>query len=171
MVRDARAKARRAGARFFFTWNINEFVLWETEPADASWQGQKYRSWEVTQVHREVHLDLPMTVHAVRVWLDDFLHEFARIVHGDAVIGHKSPDEKFIEALESSLRLPIQLTLEAVSERYRKPRFRPRSTAGCGRNKAGSSTTTRTASATTSNGPLSLPATTWSTSWSSTRRC
>jgi len=124
VVRDARAKARRAGSRFFFTWNVNEFVLWETELTDASWQGQKYRSWEVTQVHREGHLDLPMTVHAIRVWLDDFLHEFARIVHGDAVIGHKSPDEKFIETLESSLRLPIQLTLEAVAERYQKPRSR-----------------------------------------------
>lgn len=31
VVRDARAKAQRAGARFFFTWNVNECVLWDAE--------------------------------------------------------------------------------------------------------------------------------------------
>jgi hypothetical protein len=30
VVRDARGKAQRAGTDFFFTWNVNEFVLWET---------------------------------------------------------------------------------------------------------------------------------------------
>ena len=30
LVRDARSKAQRAGVHFFFTWNVNEFVLWET---------------------------------------------------------------------------------------------------------------------------------------------
>jgi hypothetical protein len=123
VVRDARAKARRAGANFFFTWNVNEFVLWETDSADDSWQGQKYRTWDVTSVHREGHLEQPMTVHAVRGWLDEFLHEFARIVRG-AALGRKAPDEKFIEVLESSLRLPILLTLEALAERYQVPRSR-----------------------------------------------
>ena len=124
VVRDARAKARRARSRFFFTWNVNEFVLWETETADDSWQGRQYRTWQVTQVHREGHLDLPMTLHAVQTWLDIFLHDFARIAQGEAVIGHKSPDEKFIDTLESSLRQPIQLTLEVIAEKYRNVRFK-----------------------------------------------
>ncbi|MDQ3568032.1 MAG: hypothetical protein M3397_08125, partial [Actinomycetota bacterium] len=31
VVEDARAKARRAGVEYFFTWNVNECVLWETD--------------------------------------------------------------------------------------------------------------------------------------------
>ena len=124
VVRDARTKARRARSRFFFTWNVNEFVLWETETADDSWQGWQYRAWTITQVHRESHLDQPMTFHAVQTWLDVFLRDFARIVQGDAAIGHKSPDEKFIDTLESSLSQPIQLTLEVISEKYQNARFK-----------------------------------------------
>jgi len=31
LVTDARRKAGRAGAPFFFTWNVNRLVLWPTE--------------------------------------------------------------------------------------------------------------------------------------------
>src|ERR1700732_3082948 len=31
VVCDARRKAARAGAEYFFTWNVNECVLWKTE--------------------------------------------------------------------------------------------------------------------------------------------
>jgi hypothetical protein len=121
---DARAKAQRAGTRFFFTWNVNEFVLWETTPSKTSWQEQNYKSWEVTTIHRESHLELPMTAQAIKTWLALFLNEFAQIIRGTASIGFKAPDEKFIEALESSLRMPIVLNLEKLDELYKKLRFR-----------------------------------------------
>ena len=121
VVRDARAKAQRARARFFFTWNVNEFVLWETETAKTSWQEQNYKSWVVTTIHRESHLELPMTAQAIKTWLALFLNEFAQIFRGAASIGFKAPDEKFIEALESSLKMPIVLNLEKLDELYKKP--------------------------------------------------
>jgi len=121
VVRDARAKAQRARARFFFTWNVNEFVLWETETAKTSWQEQNYKSWEVTTIHRESHLELPMTAQAIKTWLALFLNEFAQIIRGAASIGFKAPDEKFIEALESSLKMPIVLNLEKLDELYKNP--------------------------------------------------
>ena len=124
VVTDARAKAQRAGTRFFFTWNVNEFVLWETTPSKTSWQEQNYKSWVVTTIHRESHLELPMTAQAIKTWLVLFLNEFAQIIRGTASIGFKAPDEKFIEALESSLRMPIVLNLEKLDELYKKPRFR-----------------------------------------------
>ena len=79
VVRDARTKAQRAKASFFFTWNVNEFVLWETEASKISWQEEKYRSWEVTSIHREGHLELPMTAHSIKAWLPLFLSEFAQM--------------------------------------------------------------------------------------------
>jgi len=124
VVRDARSKARRAKASFFFTWNVNEFVLWETEALKVSWQEEKYRSWEVTSIHREGHLELPMTAHSIRAWLPLFLSEFAQIIRGAAIIGVKSPDEKFIEALESFLHMPILLCLEELDMLYKKPSFK-----------------------------------------------
>ena len=99
VVCDARTKARRAKASFFFTWNVNKFAPWETETTKTSWQEEKYRSWEVTSIHCEGHLELLMTFHSIRAWLPLFLSEFAQITRGTSVIGTKYPDEKFIESL------------------------------------------------------------------------
>lgn len=33
VVTDARKKAERAGVKYFFTWNVNQCVLWETATA------------------------------------------------------------------------------------------------------------------------------------------
>lgn len=124
VVRDARSKAREAGTRFFFTWNVNEFVLWETHPSKTSWKDHNYKAWDVTSIHSEEHLELPMTVHAIRTWLRDFLIEYAQIHLGRKTLGVKSPDEKFIDALESSLRLPILFTAEKLDEMYETPHFK-----------------------------------------------
>ncbi len=124
VVNDARRKAARAKATFFFTWNVNECVLWETVPPRTSWKDQNYKSWDVTSVHKESHMLLPMTIHAIQIWLPTFLNDLAQILHGTTEIGRKSPDEKFIEALESSLQLPILLTIEELDSRYKKSRFR-----------------------------------------------
>ncbi|HHH76326.1 MAG TPA: SAM-dependent methyltransferase, partial [Phycisphaerae bacterium] len=124
VVSDARRKAARAKAPFFFTWNVNECVLWETVPPRTSWKDQNYKSWDVTSVHKESHMLLPMTLHAIQIWLPTFLNDLAQILHGTTEIGRKSPDEKFIEALESSLQLPILLTIEELVNRYKKSRLR-----------------------------------------------
>jgi len=123
-VKDARSKALRAEVGFFFTWNVNEFVLWQITRGKTSWRDQNYKSWEVTSVHREGQLELPMTIHAVQAWLPRFLNEFAQILRGTAAIGRKSPDEKFIEALESSLRMPILLNIAELHDHYKNPRLR-----------------------------------------------
>jgi len=124
VVRDARSKAQRAGVNFFFTWNINEFVLWETAHSEAHWTQRNYKAWQVTSIHRESHLELPMTIHAIKVWLTLFLHEFAQIIRGTAIIGFKPPDEKFIDALESSLRMPVLLNFDELSTLYQQDHFR-----------------------------------------------
>jgi len=124
VVTDARSKALRAGARFFFTWNVNEFVLWETTPDKPSYQDQKYKSWQVTAVHKESHLDIAPTLQAIQSWLDKFLVEFSDVIRGTAPIGFKPPDERFIDLLESALRTPIIMTFEALLSRYGDPKFK-----------------------------------------------
>lgn len=122
LVTDARAKAKRAGVGFFFTWNVNQFVLWETFPARTAQTRRPYRTWQVTSVHREDHLYLPMTVQAIQAWLGGFLADFAAIVRGKLPLGLKRPDEQFTDRLEAALHLPILLAVEELSRLYKAPR-------------------------------------------------
>ncbi len=118
VIRDARSKAIRNGVRFFFTWNVNEFALWETEPTGPAWKDRSYRSWKVTDVHRPEQLVSPPAQHAIQAWLQTLLDEFAAILRGTDFIAAKAPDEQFIELLESSLETPIRRTYEELLERY-----------------------------------------------------
>lgn len=54
-----------------------------------------------------------------------FLHEAARILKSGVVVGDRTPDIKFVEALESALTLPIRHTSEAITKLYSsKPIFK-----------------------------------------------
>lgn len=119
VVRDARLKAERAGAAYFFTWNVNECALWETHSAhDDPTAGQNYQAWKVAAVAKETHLAAPATQDAIQRWLGLFLNDLAKIIRGRAKVGYKAPDERFIDALEAALHLPIRLTLDALAQRY-----------------------------------------------------
>lgn len=125
VVSDARNKAIRASADYFFTWNVNECVLWETQtPTDDPTAGQHYKAWKVVSVSKKSHLALPSTEEAIKSWLGLFLHELAKIIRGSAKVGFKLPDERFVDALESALNLPIRLTFEELERRYKTPRGR-----------------------------------------------
>ncbi len=126
VVEDARKKAQRAQVAFFFTWNVNECVLWETVPANTLRPNMEFRSWRLpgVSVHKEAQLESPITEHHIKTWLPVFLRDLAQILTGEATIARRSPDEKFVETLESSLSLPINLTVEALREKYTKAGFR-----------------------------------------------
>jgi len=123
LVEDARSKAKRAKAAYFFTWNVNRFVLWETSP-EAEQKVVPYKPWEVTSIIAENDLELTLTSDAIEAFLPKLLEYFAAIYLGEDHFGEKSPDERFIEALEASLHLPILLTEEELVKQYAKPHFR-----------------------------------------------
>jgi hypothetical protein len=126
VVQDARQKAERAKAKFFFTWNVNEFVLWEPFPARTVPTNRNCKAWSIVDppVHKGTHLENPNTIHSIQSWLTLFLNEFAGIIRGTACIGTQPPDEKFIAALESSLKMPILMTLEELENRYQEPKLK-----------------------------------------------
>jgi hypothetical protein len=126
VVQDARKKAEKAKAKFFFTWNVNEFVLWETFPAKTAQVDRKFKAWNIIDppVHRGTHLENPNTIHSIQSWLTVLLNEFWGILRGTARIGTQPPDEKFIAALESSLKMPILMTIEELENRYQEPKFK-----------------------------------------------
>lgn len=129
VIRDAWEKARSARAPYFFTWNVNQFVLWETFADATPRRDRSYRLYEVLPgrpVSREEHLLHAETEQAIEAWLDGFLREFASIVNGKTALEQKAPDKGFVEALESALRLPILFTYDTLAERYGDTVFRSR---------------------------------------------
>ena len=124
VVQDARRKARLARVDFFFTWNVNEFVLWQTDSAEAPLKDRQYRSWPVTLVHKPEHLEVSSTIHALKTWLTDFLSEFANIYLGAALLGTQLPDEKFLRMLEVALQQPIFYTQDELEKCYKQPKLK-----------------------------------------------
>jgi len=124
VVQDARKKAKIAKSDYFFTWNVNECVLWESFPIKTETKDRKYKSWSVTNITRAEQLSHPLVEREIKTWLLMLLEDFENILRGKIQIGLKSPDEKFIELLESSLQMPINLTLEELVERYNNKRFK-----------------------------------------------
>ncbi len=124
VIQDARQKATRASVPYFFTWNVNECVLWETFSDQTARADRKYTSWDVTHITHEHQLTLPAIEHSIKKWLPELLNDFAKILRGTEVFGRQTPDQKFVEALESSLKMPIHLTLEALDNLYKKKRFK-----------------------------------------------
>jgi len=128
VYQDARKKAAQAQASHFFTWNVNECALWETFSQKTAPHERQYKAWQVlkTPVASPAHLEHPMTADAIKDWLPVFLYDLHRVIKGEAKIGAKSPDENFILYLESHLKAPIHLTVQALMAHYQQPRFKSR---------------------------------------------
>ena len=125
VVKDAQQKALRAGVKFFFTWNVNECVLWETATAGAGLKDRAYERWTVTALTHRIQLDAQPVQAALYQWLVKFLHAAARILKSGTVGGERTPDIKFVEALEAALTIPIRHTHEAIAKLYvSKPAFK-----------------------------------------------
>lgn len=50
LVSDAHQKADHAGIEYFFTWNVNRFVLWKTFEAGTPIIDRDYLYWDVTEI-------------------------------------------------------------------------------------------------------------------------
>jgi methylase of polypeptide subunit release factors len=118
VVQDAQKKALRAGVKFFFTWNVNECVLWETATAGAGLKDRAYERWSVAAITQRAQLDAAPVQATIHEWLVKFLHDAARILKAGKVGGGRTPDIKFVEALESALTVPIRHTHEALGKLY-----------------------------------------------------
>lgn len=99
LVTDARRKAARAGARFFFTWNINRLVLWPT-------QGEhEVAVFDVVRIRHHEELELASVERQIREeFIPRFLEKYAAIYKGEEAAGVRPLDQRFISRLESALQ-------------------------------------------------------------------
>jgi hypothetical protein len=110
LMQDAFNKADNAGVQFFFTWNVNEFVLFDRSLWQRPLIDRRIHLWRLPrrftspeEVAQEDNLNFIKTH-----FLPDLLRELAEILSGR----HRDwlpPDDIFIRSLESHLDWPVQL--------------------------------------------------------------
>jgi methylase of polypeptide subunit release factors len=113
LIDDANNKASRAGAEFFFTWNVNKFVLFDSKKWDRPLMERQVQEFDLG-----IDLDRPEDVSRPEIEkrVQDFLLEFFIALH-EIRTGKKPdwgmlPDELFIRAFESHIAWPVKLTAE-----------------------------------------------------------
>lgn len=111
LMQDAFAKADNAGVQFFFTWNVNEFALFDRSLWDRPLIDRRVRPWRLSRnltspedVAREENLTFIKTH-----FLSNLLHDLADFLSGRQR-QWLPPDDIFIHSLEGHLNWPVQLT-------------------------------------------------------------
>ena len=122
LMQDAFNKADNVQAPYFFTWNVNTFVLFDRSRYNLPMIERRIRDWDLG-----LGLSSPEACKRADVqayirdeFLPEFLSQFAEIVLGKAGEWGKPPDEIFIRSLESHLDWPVMGTrdhLAAVCQR------------------------------------------------------
>jgi hypothetical protein len=122
VMADAAAKADDAGVQYFFTWNVNEFALWDRSLWDRPWFERRVRLWRLARtlagpedVAREDNLNFIKTH-----FLPDLLRDLADIISGRRRDWAMPPDDIFIRSLESHLDWPVQLASAYILEHANK---------------------------------------------------
>lgn len=112
LVQEAQTKADNAGARYFFTWNVNSFVLWDRYQQNKPLLDRRVRDWNTGRIFRGADdVGRPENQAFLK---DDFLPgllaEISDIYAGRRSDWQLAPDDLFIRSLESHLAWPTELT-------------------------------------------------------------
>lgn len=120
-VRDARSKAEQAGSEWFFTWNLNELVLWRTSTFGELGGSRGFKTYQISSLRTQRDLDNPRFQRELRDGVERFFLDFMRIFRGDVVLPQLPPDEYFIHAFDSFLARPILDATYALIDRDSVP--------------------------------------------------
>ncbi|RIK73936.1 MAG: hypothetical protein DCC68_24030 [Planctomycetota bacterium] len=124
LFQDAAQKADNEGVQYFFTWNVNEFVLWDRSLWQKPPLERRVRVWKLgillaspEEVARPDNLEFIRTR-----FLPDLLHDLVDIYTGKRRDWTLPPDDIFIRSLESHLDWPVQLTRSYLIDRCERTR-------------------------------------------------
>ncbi len=113
LIGDAFHKASSIGAEFFFTWNVNKLVLFDSKKWDVPLMERRVREFDLG-----IDLEKPEDISRpeIETRIQKFLAEFFAALH-EIVAGRKPdwgmlPDELFIRAFESHIAWPVKLSAE-----------------------------------------------------------
>jgi len=120
VVQDAFQKASDAGAPYFFTWNVNRFVLWDPSKVKLPVLQRQSRDYALFKLRSSEEVESAEVIHKLRTeFLPEFLEEFAALWRGETLFGVLPPDQRFILMLEDFLDRPVELARYEISHRWR----------------------------------------------------
>jgi hypothetical protein len=122
LVRDAHQKADNAGVQYFFTWNVNLFVLWDRKKWDVPLLDRRVREWKLgLNLESPEDVGRPEVLRDIeRRFLPGLWAELAVICTGRIPDWTMPPDDIFIRSMESHLEWPIALTRSWMTEQAEK---------------------------------------------------
>jgi SAM-dependent methyltransferase len=111
VVQDAFVKASDVGARYFFTWNVNRFVLWDPGKVKLPVLHRYFRDFPLFTFKSREEVASPTVAHKLRnEFLPQLLDELAALYRGETQFGTLPPDQRFVLMLEDFLASPVELT-------------------------------------------------------------
>ena len=115
LVEDALTKAFRAGVRYCFTWNIRQFVLFDSHMRGVPFT-QRYIEGpsDVAEVSVSDDVRRPWAEDAIKAFWERFLHRFAALFTGQRAFEPSPIDQRFIGWLEGALENPITHTADTL---------------------------------------------------------
>lgn len=119
VYQDAAQKADNSAVRFFFTWNVNVFVLWDRSQWDKPILERRVREWKLgLTLAGPEDVARPENLEFIRTrFLPDLLRDLADIYTGRRRDWTMPADDIFIRSLESHLDWPVQLATAYLIDR------------------------------------------------------
>jgi hypothetical protein len=113
LVDDSCHKASNAGAEFFFTWNVNKFVLFDSKLWHLPIMERHVKDYDLgLDLDNPDDVSRPEVEKRVQKFLADFFADLQSIMDGKQPDWGMPPDEFFIRAFESHISWPVKLTAE-----------------------------------------------------------
>ena len=114
LIEDAQQKADHANVQYFFTWDVNTFVLFDRYKQEKSLLDRRIKVW-----HLRLNLSSAQEVARPEIleqiaskFLPDLIAELSDIVTGVKQDWSLPPDEIFLRSLECHLDWPVKLLRE-----------------------------------------------------------
>ena len=130
LVMDAHNKAVDLGVKFFFTWNINDAILWTTDDVAGTGLGlfdRQQRVWDVADLPRATlrrDIEQPQTVAILHQWWRSFLRSLTDLLAGKTAATVLPLDQQFVAMLEVALKPLLGEVRTGIFSRYQTdPQF------------------------------------------------
>ncbi|HAO80719.1 MAG TPA: hypothetical protein DCQ92_17455, partial [Verrucomicrobia subdivision 3 bacterium] len=113
LIGDAFQKASSAGAEFFFTWNVNKLVLFDSKKWDVPLMERRLDDFDLgIDLEKPEDVSRPEVEKSIQEFLAKFFAALHEIAAGKKPDWGMPPDLFFIRAFESHIAWPVKLTAE-----------------------------------------------------------
>lgn len=122
LMQDSFNKADNIQAPYFFTWNVNTFVLFDRSKWQVPMIQRRIKDWNLgLRLTSPADCRKPEVQQLLRdKFLPNFFQEFAEIAQGKVQEWGNPPDDIFIKSLESHLEWPVLGTRDFLFQESQK---------------------------------------------------